>query len=296
MGYLYLGLTLLAWTTLAFCYRWGESRKADRLLTSVMIGVSGCFWALLSVVLLRLDVREADPSQLIIGGVMGVGGVAAIPLFMAAVARGDLSITWTVLTLSFAPAALLSMIYPGEEVLATGVLGLVAAAAAVILLGADMVKRHRSDSVGKPRRGWFLFMSLSFTTNLGALYGYRLAAHFLPDKTAVHKAGFFLSMYAAWAIVGVVVWLARPKVGSKKPGLIAGSAVGSLLVGGGCLSLLALNLADVPGHVLYPATSGGSSILVFVLSVIFLKERPGRFGWIGMIAGAGALTLLAFAA
>ena len=51
----------------------------------------------------------------------------------------------------------------------------------------------------------------------------------------------------------------------------------------------------VPGHIVYPAATGGSSILVVVLSVVLLKERPGWAGWLGIGAGLASLVLFGLA-
>jgi drug/metabolite transporter (DMT)-like permease len=37
-------------------------------------------------------------------------------------------------------------------------------------------------------------------------------------------------------------------------------------------------------------------VLVVALSVLFLKERPGKYGWLGLGAGALAIVLLGTAA
>ena len=69
------------------------------------------------------------------GAVMGALSAVNITIFLAAVARGDLSITWTVLTLSFSVPAIGSIIYPGEQATPFGIAGLLMVAVAVVLRG-----------------------------------------------------------------------------------------------------------------------------------------------------------------
>ena len=295
MGYGFMAVALACWTALAFAYRWADRLRANRLVMSTAMGCAAIVWVLLYAQLKGVDLRQACIAHVILGCGLGVLMVLFIPVFMAAVARGDISITWTVLTLSFAVASVMAIVYPGEPVTALGMAGLVIVFAAVVLLGIDMYERHRSNGPGKPRKGWFLFMGLSFAFNALCLYTFKLSEWLQPNTDVLHHLVLLLSAYVVLAAGSLVLALFIRRRGSARTGVMTGTIVGSILVTGGFCTLQALSVGEVPAHVLFPTTNGGSSVLVVVLSVILLRERPGRFGWMGIAAGATALVLLGLA-
>ena len=296
MGYVDMLVVLSAWTAVAFVYRWSERTQGNRFFMTAAIGLAGTVWVLLYAFCTGIDLRQADASQVILGCGLGVTMAWSLPVFLAAVARGDLSITWTILTLSFALASLMVTIYPGEQPTATGVMGLILAVGAVTLLGFDTAERHRTAGPAKPRKGWGFFMSLSFLSNALSMYAYSLSAEFQPNNAPTHKLAFLLTTYAVCTAGSLLLAVLIRRPGSVKAGLVTGSVAGTLLLIGGLFALQALTVARVPGYVLYPITSGGSNIFVVVLSVILLKERPGRFGWMGIAVGLAALVLLGLSA
>ena len=302
MGYVYMLVVLAAWTVIAFVYRWSERKQADRMVMSTAMGVAGTIWVSAYVFGSSVNIGHAHPSQWIIGTGLGFVAAAGIPLFLAAVARGDLSITWTVLTLSFAVAAVASIIYPGERPTPLGVTGLVLAALAVAFLGLDMFVRHRSNGPGKPRKGWWLFMSLSFANNALSLYAYKLAdalpkaSGHVPsaEQAQSNTACFLLTMYGVFALAALAASIVGGLRGKRGPGMGIGFVAGTLLCIGSFGFMFALGLR-IPACLLYPISNGGSSILVAVLSFVFLKERPGAFGWAGIAAGVASFVLLGLA-
>jgi len=140
-------------------------------------------------------------------------------------------------------------------------------------------------------------MTLSFVMNAAMQYAFKLAQSMQPDDRLAHNIAYMLSLYIAVTLTGIVLAFVLPRrKGSFGRACITGASVGTCLFFGGMFVLQALSAADFPGYLLFPATAGGNSILVTVLSVIFLKERPGRFGWAGIAAGVAALTTLGLAA
>ena len=296
MGYLYMTIVLACWTVIAFVYRLADRKHAHRLLMTTGIGLSALLLNAIFSLASGTDPFSAHYSQFIIGGIMGLTGIAGIMSFMAAVARGPISITWTVLSLSFASASALSLIFPGERPSMRGVLGLVLAAVAVTLLGLDMRERRRGNGPGSPKKGWGLYMVIAFLTNSVGLYCFTLANHFAPDASAAHKFGYLLAMYGTLGIGSLALALLFRKGGKIVVSVGIGAVAGMLLFGGGFFALAALKNAGVPAYVFYPATSGGSTILVVAVSVLILGEYPTRLGWTGLASGLIALILLSAAA
>jgi len=295
MGYVYIAAALLSWTGLAFVYRVVESRRGNRYSMSAAMGLATVLWTLAFAGFRGIDLWQAAGGQVGIGVCQGAMLVVLIPLFMAAVARGDLSITWTALTLSFSLGSLLAIVYPGEHPTPLGLSGLALTGAAVVMLGLDMVQRSRGPGHRRPQRGWFLFMALSFVLNGLLIYAYSLADAWQPDGAVVHKLAFLLAGGTVFALGGLAMTLLHLRQGGLRVGLLGGLVGGSLMFVGAMSTLQALS-AQVPGHIIYPATTGGSGILVVVLSVALLKERPGRAGWCGILVGLAALVLFALAA
>lgn len=293
MGHLYILLGLGATTALAFCYNATERRNGHRQYMAVAMGVGALLLSALTAVAQRVDLRAGGPSQYLIGALMGLSFAASLPMFLAAVRRGDLSISWSILTMGFAVVSLLCLAYPGERITPLGWCGLACSAVAIGLLGIDA--RRSQQAHGQARhagRGWGLFMTLAFVANLGILYSYRLAAHFRPDDSPAHNAAFLVTGFAVLGAGSLLVARLWPREGRLRPAIGAGLAGGACLWLGGSASLLAMGKAGVPGAIWFPITVGGSSVLVAVLSVAFLKERPGRLGWLGIAVGTVGLALL----
>ncbi|MBN2582520.1 MAG: hypothetical protein JXL80_05585 [Planctomycetes bacterium] len=294
MNYVYVIAALAAWTSIAFVYRWAESRRGSRYAMATTMGFAGAAWALLFSLCGGIEFGQIARGHLGIGAGQGLILAALIPVFMAAVARGDLSVTWTALTLSFSLAAALALIYPGERPTPLGVSGLVLAALAVGMLGLDMVHRSRGPEHRRPRRGWLLFMAISFVLNGVAGYAYSVASALKPKADLGDMLGFVMAAGLVFGLGGLAMVLFRRRRDGLKAGAVGGLVGGTLWSIGVVATLQALS-QGVPGHILYPATTGGSSILVVVLSVILLKERPGRAGWLGLATGLLALVLFGLA-
>lgn len=296
MSYLYITLTLIAWTTIAFAYRYTDKRAGNRLWMGVAMGFMVTAGNAVIAASKGINPLNAATSQYIIGAILGVITIFTVLTFMAAIKRGDLSVTWTLLTLSFALSSLAVMIYPGEKPTTAGIAGLLVAAFSVILLGIDMHERNRRAVSSKPQRSWAFFIAISFLSNASCMYLYSLASHFSPNKSPVHEFAFLLSFGIVFCLGSLILALLIKQTASAFEGLKGGVMTGVLMFLGTFFTVCGINHAHVPGYVFYPITTGGSTVLVFLLSVLFLKEKPGRYGWGGLAAGTIAVILLGIAA
>jgi len=295
MAYVCVVIVLAACTGIAFVYRWSEHSGGNRFFMSAGLGL-GCLLCNGVLALAgHVNILDAPPIQFLLGGALGAVTTLGTPVFMAAVARGDLSITWTVMTLSFALASLAGIIFPGETVGWPGVAGLLAAVIAVVFLGIDVARRNAVDGQARTRKGWAFFISIAFLTNAYSMYSYTLASHFTPVQTQAVRLAFMLSFAAVLTLGALITALIAGRRGSVPRGLGIGAVAGVFMFAIGFFMLMALN-AGVPAYVLYPATTGGSNILVAALSVLLLRERPSGWGWIGIVVGTAALVLLGVAA
>ena len=296
MGYIYMALVLAAWSTIGFVYRHAGKKQVSIYLLSSVLGLTT--FVLNGIVTLAsgVDITQAYTGGYWFGAMVGVINVAYMPAFLGAVTRGDLSITWTVATLSFALGSAMSIIYPGEQPTAWGVAGLLTAGAAIVLLGVDMFQRNKGEATQGTQKGWGICMAIAFILSALNLWGFTLASHFAPDNTAPHKAAFLLMSGASFGVGSAILALILKPSGPKKLAVHLGLVAGVLVFSGWYFTLLALNNASIPAHVLYPATTGGSNIFVVAISVLVLKERPGLYGWIGLGIGLLAIAILGIAA
>jgi len=298
MGYLYVAGALVGWAAMAFTYRRAESLHGNRFCTTMSLGLGSVACNLVVALVSHVDVSQGHASQYLIGGVTGLLNVVGLPLFLAAVARGDLSVTWLTATLAFALASALSLIYPHvDDPTALGIAGLAVAAAAMVLLGLDVYSRMQGHGAGRGgfKKGWFFFMSIAFVINGLSIYSFTPASYLAPPSD-VNRLAFMIAFAGAIALGGLPLVLFAKSDGALRPGLIWGFLTGVGSFTGGYLTLLAIQQAGIPSYVVYPASNGGSNVLVVALSVMFLRERPGRWGWSGMTAGVLALVLLGMAA
>ena len=295
MGYLYLAGALVAWASMAFTYRRAEKQGANRFWTAVALGLGSLLCNLAVAGFGQVNVLAGHASQFILGGVAGLLNVIVLPFLLAAVGRGDLSITWLVVTLSFAPASIMTLLYPGGSPTLAGLAGLLMAVVAVLLLGLDVATRLKSGGTATFKKGWFFFVSLAFVFNALSTYLFTPAARLAPDKSAVPSLAFLLTLAGAIALGSLPLALCVKSPGAVRPAISNGLLAGVGSFAGCYFTLLAMQKGGIPGYIVYPAGNGGSNVLVVALSVLFLGERPGGYGWAGIASGTLALVLLGLA-
>jgi hypothetical protein len=299
MKYTVIGIIIVLWTVLAFLYRVGAKRGAP----STWVAAAASFTWLVSTLAFAqyqgAHFLSAPRSVFTAGLVAGVGIFAAMPLFMGAVSRGNLAVSWTILTLGFAAISLASLIYPGAAVKVAGVTGLGIAAAAIALLGWDSTKGP-SESRGAFKRGWGFFMTLAFVTNAGAIYMMDVAKAWAAPSGGMdppaNKAAYLATETLVFFLCSAAFCFARPARERRLTAVAIGVVIGSIFFVGNYLSFVALADCKVPAYVLFTATNGGSTVTVAFCSAVFTKERPGTIGWIGLALGVAALVLLGGAA
>jgi len=292
MKYAVMALVMTSWTCAAVFYRLAGKRELPR--NHVSLGAAGAWFALTVVTgfVTGASPMEAPPALFAVGAVAGVCVAAALPLFMGAVARGNLAVSWTILTLSFAASALLSMVYPGCEVNAAGVAGLAAAGAAIVVLGRTGAKQGAKAGF-KP--GWGLFITLAFFANTATMYVYPLAGKWAGIETVSNKVAFLLAETAVF-LAGSIIFSVLSLSPNAKQAIVVGLGVGSALAVGNYASMVALGDMAVAPYVFFPATTGGATITVALISAVVFREQPGLWGWIGLALGVTAMLLLGAAA
>ena len=257
------------------------------------MGFSAALCALVYALCNQHSFLAAATTYFGIGASQGVIQAILIPVFMVAVSRGDLSVTWTILTLSFSMAATMSLVYPGAQPTTIGIVGLLLAVGAIGLLGVDMRQRSLGPAHRRMQKGWLFFMAVSFLLNGLAMYAFSLPEAIAPGGGIEGKLAFLIAAGTIFGIGGLALLTFGKKGTNHTAGLIGGAVGGTTMFIGSLATMQALS--SVPDYIVYPSTTGGSGILVVALSVVLLKERPGHAGWLGIAVGLAALVLFALA-
>jgi multidrug transporter EmrE-like cation transporter len=285
-----MAFIIVVYTALAFLYRVAARRQAPR--TYVALAGAVVFFVLTAAATLLggTDVTSASKGIWPAAVIAGISLAAAMPLFMCAVARGNLAISWTILTLSFASAALLTLVYPGAgEVSAGGVAGLAAAAAATVLLGRDS---SAAGVKGGFQPGWAFYIALAFLANTGYMYGMALAEAWGGLKPKENQMAFLLAETALFSVIAAAMAATGRPAEGRARALKIGSVIGVLFFAGNYAATATVGRLDVPMYIFFPVTTGGSTLAVALLSALFAGERPGRLGWVGLALGLAAMVRL----
>lgn len=282
-------LIICCWSAAAFVYRIVGRRKLPPTWTA--FGAACTLFALNVLLALFLHARplSAPGSLFVAGAIGGLASAAALPLFLGAVARGNLAVSWTILTLSFAAASLLSLLYPGGGASPTGIAGLLVAGVAIVILGLDGTHSGVKSGFG---RGWGVFMALAFITNTFFMYSYSLAKTWAGLTALDNKMAMLLSMAATFAVAGGLVSIFSPPARGRGLAMVFGAGMGVCFFVGNYASTVALGDLAVAPYVFFPATTGGSTIAVALASATVLGEHPSRLGWFGLALGLAAMVLL----
>ena len=132
---------------------------------------------------------------------------------------------------------------------------------------------------------WLRLMLVSFLANGIGPFGLKIL-------TEMGLAGAYQAQYLLYWYLGGFVFAAA---GLWRSGLRPTSSelrLGALM--GGCSllgqSFTGLALANgMPGHVVFPITTGGSLFLVASTGLLLFKEKVGPYGIAGMVLGIAAL-------
>jgi len=138
------------------------------------------------------------------------------------------------------------------------------------------------------RQYWMRWMLVAFVTNGLGPFGLKII-------TELGLAESWHYQYLiAWYFGGVLPMIAVLLIARQLPGkweLLLAAAMGLGSFFGQLFSSLALE-RNVPGHVVFPATTGGSLFLVPVIGVLLFREKISGYGIAGIVTGTAALLLL----
>ncbi len=135
---------------------------------------------------------------------------------------------------------------------------------------------------------WLRLMLLAFVANGLGPFGLKMLAEKGLSETYHYQ--YLLWWYAGGLALALAVFLAsRTRLYGRE--IAFGFAIGLGSFGGQLFSSMALE-QGVPGHIVFPATTGGNLFLVAAAGLLFFREKLGPYGIAGILTGITSLVLL----
>lgn len=140
----------------------------------------------------------------------------------------------------------------------------------------------------KAQKVWLRLMLVAFVANGLGPFGLKMLAEKRLSETYHYQ--YLMWWYAGGLLLALAALLAARERPFAREALFAGiMALGSFC--GQLFSSLALE-QNVPGHIVFPATTGGNLFLVVAAGVLLFRERIGIYGVAGIVTGVTSLVLL----
>ncbi|HET6452856.1 MAG TPA: EamA family transporter [Armatimonadota bacterium] len=297
----FLVLTVVFSVVFASCYKIAVRRNCNLHVVNVWVYV-GSTATVLAYILIKREL-SMNAGALLLGIVAGVLAFFSTLSFFHHMKRGQLSASWTVISLAVGIPVLASIFLWGEHPTMKQTIGMVLIVAALVLFGRHETSNGRS-SFKVPRSGFsdsppppitpsphlhvmsFLLLMIAFvltgvlnTTNK-ALVEWNLSAY---------RELYMLAFYGTAMILGgAIITISRQgsSASDRSVGFIMGLA--------GALSMLCLLIAlqYLPGIVVFPVRSLGNLTLTGFVSILAWKERLSRSQWLGIILSLIAIWLI----
>lgn len=134
---------------------------------------------------------------------------------------------------------------------------------------------------------WFHLMLIAFVANGISPFGLKVLAE-------LHLSAYQYQYLMCWYIGGLalaITTLRNRHLPFLRWELIIGAGMGLCSLAGQYFTGLAL-AAGVPGHIVFPVTTGGTLFLVALCGILVFKEQVGPYGRVGLVLGILALVVL----
>lgn len=132
---------------------------------------------------------------------------------------------------------------------------------------------------------WLRLMLVAFAANGIGPFGLKILSE--QGLAAQFQSQYLLYWYlGGFVFAAAALWRSglRPRSGE----VVLGALMGGCSLLGQSFTGLALS-HGVPGHVVFPITTGGSLFLVAAAGLLLFKEKVGPYGLAGMVLGIAAL-------
>jgi drug/metabolite transporter (DMT)-like permease len=135
---------------------------------------------------------------------------------------------------------------------------------------------------------WMRLMLITFVTNGLGPFGLKILAE--QGLSEAFRYDYLAAWYAGGFLLAVTALLAR-RLRPQLDEISIAALMGLGSFGGQLFSAFALE-QNVPGHIVFPVTTGGNLFLVSAAGVTVFHEKVGPYGVAGIIVGIISLVLL----
>ena len=134
---------------------------------------------------------------------------------------------------------------------------------------------------------WARLMLVAFLANGIGPFGLKvLAIRGLSGEQSRYLLYWYLG-----GLVFAVAALIYSRDGVNTREVLLGAAMGGCSLAGQTFTAMALS-KGLPGHIVFPLTTGGSLFLVALAGIVLFKERIGPYGLCGVVLGVASLVML----
>lgn len=286
-------ITALFGTIFASGYKIATLIKARRtvvtavnlIVTAVIAGTLGAVGGWLSF----------NRTVVMIGGLSGITLYACIAAFFQVMRYGRLSVQWTIINMSIAVPAAVSIMFWGERPSMWAIMGFVLAAAAMTLIGIDKGTTGHVDDSGSAfnpntdRRGKILWVILVLISYFGTGFTQVCNKALVHYEQGDNKLTYIFMMYSVASVLSLIqILIRRPSFRWRDAAIGSGMAVSGLI----CTLCLLTGLQHMEAVVFFPVRSIFAIMMTTALSVLLWKERIQKAGIIGLIIAGVAVYFL----
>jgi drug/metabolite transporter (DMT)-like permease len=135
---------------------------------------------------------------------------------------------------------------------------------------------------------WLRLMLLAFVANGAGPFGLKVLSE--SGLAQAYQSQYLVYWYLGGFIFALMALVGRyARVYGREVWI--GALMGACSLSGQAFTGMAL-AHDVPGHIVFPLTTGGSLFLVVLAGILLFKERVGPYGIAGIALGIVALVAL----
>lgn len=140
----------------------------------------------------------------------------------------------------------------------------------------------------KGRQTWLRLMLVAFVANGLGPFGLKMLAE--KGLSESYRYQYLLWWYAGGLLLALGAFLTA-RIRPQAREILFAAVMGFGSFAGQLFSSLALE-RNVPGHIVFPATTGGNLFLVAAAGVLLFREKVGPYGLAGILTGIASLVLL----
>lgn len=274
----YLILSVCFSVMFAACYKIAAHRNCNLQCVNTWSYAGAAVTVLVSMVI--TGHFPLNTNAILLGAVSGISSYIATLAFFMHIKQGQLSTSWTIISLSLAFPVLASILIWHEHPTINQGVAMALIVAAFMLMGRKSVYAVRTGRLS------YIYLMVAFVlSGLGGIYFKALTEM----KLQPYIFMYMLALYSTGLILGLPFI-----VGNKAERNSADIQVGAFMGFAGAISSIFLlkALEGMQGIVAFPARSLGNLVLTALLSIVVWKERLSASQWVGMALSIAAIWLI----